>query len=220
MKKYPFISYHHATYSNKEMEERSKTFYAFMQKRRSVRMFSSDPIPDEVIKNIIMTASTAPSGANKQPWTYCIVTNQELKHAIRMAAEKEEKESYDRRMPADWLEDLAPLGTDWHKEFLEIAPVLIVVFKRNYEIVDGRKKNNYYVSESVGLSCGMLLAAIHNAGLIALTHTPSPMNFLKELLKRPENESPYLLIPVGKPHPETTVPDIQRKKMESVMITY
>ena len=220
MKQYPFISYNHASYSNKEMMERSKTFYAFMQKRRSVRIFSSDPIPEEVINNIIMTASTAPSGANKQPWTYCIVTDKNLKHEIRLAAEKEEKESYDNRMPNDWLEDLAPLGTDWHKEFLEIAPVLIVVFKRNYEIVDGRKKNNYYVSESVGLSCGMLLAAIHNAGLIALTHTPSPMNFLKALLKRPANESPYLLIPVGKPHPETTVPDIDRKKIENVMIRY
>ncbi|HET8964232.1 MAG TPA: nitroreductase family protein [Chitinophagales bacterium] len=220
MKQYPFINYHQASYSNKEMIERSKTFYAFMQTRRSVRMFSSDPIPEDVINSIIMTASTAPSGANKQPWTYCIVTDKNLKHEIRLAAEKEEKESYDYRMPTDWLEDLAPLGTDWHKEFLEIAPVLIVVFKRNYEIVNGRKKNNYYVSESVGLSCGMLLAAIHHVGLIALTHTPSPMNFLKALLKRPANESPYLLIPVGKPHAEMTVPDIQRKKIDDVMIRY
>lgn len=217
---YPLIPYHHASYSNKEMLERSKTFYQFLQKRRSVRMFSSDPIPEEVIHNILMSASTAPSGANKQPWTFCIVTDSELKHAIRLAAEKEEKESYERRMPADWLEDLAPLGTDWHKEFLETVPLLIVVFKRNYEMIDGRKRNNYYVSESVGLACGILLAAIHHAGLVALTHTPSPMNFLKQILKRPENESPFLLIPVGKPHPETVVPDIQRKSLNQIAVQY
>ncbi|MFN3940428.1 MAG: nitroreductase family protein, partial [Chitinophagales bacterium] len=137
-----------------------------------------------------------------------------------MAAEQEEKESYEHRMPQEWLNDLAPLGTDWHKEFLEIAPALIVVFKRNYEWVDGKKRNNYYVSESVGLSCGFLLAAIHNAGLVALTHTPSPMNFLKQILKRPENESPFLLIPIGKPHPDTLVPDIQRKLLDAVLIWY
>lgn len=202
------------------MLQRSKRFNEWLQVRRSVRMFSSDPLPEAVIENIICAASAAPSGANKQPWTYCVVTDAVLKQKIRIAAEEEEKESYLHRMPQDWLDDLAPLGTDWHKDFLEIAPALIVVFKRNYEWVNGKKRNNYYVSESVGLSCGFLLAAIHNAGLVALTHTPSPMNFLKQILQRPDNESPFLLIPFGKPHPDTLVPDIHRKQMHEILNWY
>lgn len=191
-----------------------------MDKRRSVREFSDAPIADEVIDNIIRTASTAPSGAHKQPWTFCVVKDPEIKKAIRIAAEKEEKISYEQRMPQDWLDDLAPLGTDWHKPFLEIAPALIVVFKRNYEYLEDRKANNYYVSESVGLATGLLIAAIHNAGLVTLTHTPSPMNFLKEILQRPDNEKPFLLLPVGKPMEGTMVPKLERKPLSEVMVRY
>ncbi|MEO6833174.1 MAG: nitroreductase family protein, partial [Chitinophagaceae bacterium] len=168
-------------------------------------------------EEIILSASTAPSGAHKQPWTFCVVTNSILKSKIRVAAEKEEREFYEERMPAEWLEDLAPIGTDWHKPFLEIAPALIIVFRKSYNLMpDGKKRNNYYVSESVGIACGFLLEAIHHASLVALTHTPSPMNFLSKLLERPENEKPYLLIPVGYPLERTMVPDLARKKIEGV----
>lgn len=211
MNEYPFIPFNPVRFSEHEMVIRSNQFYELMQKRRSLRFFSDEPIPEIVLSNIIMTAGTAPSGANKQPWSICVVTNPKLKHEIRMAAEKEEQLSYSERMPEEWLADLAPLGTDWHKPFLETSPALIVVFKRNYEVVDGRKKNNYYVTESVGIAVGMLLAAIQNAGLCALTHTPSPMGFLKNLLQRPENETPFLLIPIGYPAADATVPDIERK---------
>lgn len=218
--KYPFIPYAPETFPPGEMQERSLRFFEWMDRRRTVRDFTADPIPDGVIENLIRTASTAPSGAHKQPWTFCIVRDPELKKQIRAAAEKEEYESYTNRMPQDWLDDLAPIGTDWNKPFLETAPALIVVFKRSYEFVNGRKKNNYYVTESVGLACGFLLAAIHNAGLAALTHTPSPMNFLSDLLGRPENEKPFLLIPVGFAAPGTTVPDLVRKPLEAVIVHY
>ncbi|MDZ7650035.1 MAG: nitroreductase family protein [Cytophagales bacterium] len=184
-------------------------------------IFSDQSIPLKVIENIIKAASTAPSGAHKQPWTFCVVSDRGLKKEIRIAAENEEKESYDNRMSSEWLEDLKHLQTDWQKPFLEIAPYLIVVFKKAYDLVpDGTKRTNYYVNESVGLACGFLLTAIHHAGLVALTHTPSPMNFLTKLLKRPENERPFLLIPVGYPHPETYVPKLERKKIEEVMVKY
>jgi iodotyrosine deiodinase len=216
---YPFISYTHDTYPPDEMTARSRWFYEWMEKRRSVRDFSDTPVPMEVLENIIRSANTAPSGAHKQPWTFCIVTNPELKKQIREAAEKEEYDSYNGRMPQDWLEDLAPLGTDWRKPFLETAPALIVVFRKPYEVLaNGRKKNNYYVTESVGLACGFMLAAIHHAGLVALTHTPSPMNFLGELLQRPANEKPFLLVPVGYPAEVCKVPDIARKPLSDVLI--
>ncbi len=216
---YPFISYTHETYPPGEMVERSRWFYEWMDKRRTVRDFSDRPVPMEVLENIIRAASTAPSGAHKQPWTFCLVTNPGLKKQIRDAAEKEEYESYNGRMPEDWLEDLAPLGTDWRKPFLETAPALIVVFRRPYEVLaGGRKKNNYYVAESVGLACGFMLAAIHHAGLVALTHTPSPMNFLAEVLQRPANEKPFLLVPVGYPAEVCRVPDIGRKPLSDVLI--
>lgn len=217
---YPFIPFIAESVAPEVMQERSLRFFEWMDRRRTVRDFTADPIPEGVIENLIRTASTAPSGAHKQPWTFCIVRNPELKKKIREAAEKEEYESYTTRMPQDWLDDLAPIGTDWNKPFLETAPVLIVVFKRSYEFVNGRKKNNYYVTESVGLACGFLLAAIHNAGLVALTHTPSPMNFLSELLGRPENEKPFLLIPVGYAAPEAKVPELARKPLEAVAIHY
>lgn len=220
MKQYPFIPYSKTTYSPEEMLFRSKNHYEYYDKRRTVREFSDKAIPEKVLENIILSASTAPSGAHKQPWTFCVVTNPEIKKQIREAAEKEEFDSYNGRMPNEWLEDLAPLGTDWKKPFLETAPALIIIFKRSYEFVNDKKKNNYYVSESVGIACGYLLEAIHYCGLVALTHTPSPMNFLSKVLNRPENEKPYLLVPVGYPLETTMVPDIQRKPIEDIAVWY
>jgi iodotyrosine deiodinase len=218
---YPYIAYQKETYPPEQMEQRASEFYGFMDQRRSVREFSDRPVPRKVIEHLILTASTAPSGAHKQPWTFCVVQNPALKKQIREAAEKEEKESYEHRMSKEWLEDLRPIGTDWQKPFLEIAPYLMVVFKKAYNLQeDGAKRNNYYVSESVGLACGFLLAAIHHAGLVALTHTPSPMNFLTKLLHRPENERPYLLIPVGYPAESTWVPDLKRKSLEEISEWY
>ncbi|MEL6652980.1 MAG: nitroreductase family protein, partial [Bacteroidota bacterium] len=173
------------------------------------------------IENILKSASTAPSGAHKQPWTFCVVGNPDLKKQIREAAEKEEYTNYNGRMSDSWLEDLQPFGTDWHKPFLEIAPWLIIVFKRAYEFgEDGEKLNNYYVNESVGLATGFLLQAIHQAGLVALTHTPSPMNFLTKLLERPSNERSYLLIPVGYPAENAQVPVLERKPIEDISVFY
>ena len=215
-----FIPYSKETYSEAETIRRSTEHLSYMDKRRTVREFSSRPIPNKVLTNIIMAASTAPSGAHKQPWTFCIVTNPQMKSKIREAAEKEEYESYNGRMPDEWLEDLSYLGTDWHKPFLEIAPALIIVFKRSYEFAADKKRNNYYVTESVGIACGFLLEAIHFCGLVALTHTPSPMNFLTKLLNRPENEKPFLLIPVGYPAEHTQVPYLVRKNENDVIKYY
>ncbi|GJM35783.1 MAG: oxidoreductase [Saprospiraceae bacterium] len=215
-----FIPYKGVRYPKEEILNRSREYYQEMDKRRTVREFSEKPFPKEIIENLIMTASTAPSGAHKQPWMFCVVSDPALKQKIREAAEKEEYENYHGRMSEEWLEDLAPFGTDWHKPFLEIAPYLIVVFKKAYDLVDDKKTKNYYVNESVGLACGFLLSAIHNAGLVALTHTPSPMNFLQNLLDRPENERAYLLIPVGYPAKEADVPDLKRKEADEVLIWY
>jgi len=216
---HPYISYAGKTYPAVEMVQRSMLFFEWMNLRRTVRDFSDTEVPEKVIENIISTASTAPSGAHKQPWTFCVVKDPEVKKQIRLAAEAEERESYEGRMTVEWLKDLEPIGTDWKKPFLEIAPYLIVVFKRSYEIERGNYKHqNYYVTESCGIACGMLLTAIHNAGLVALTHTPSPMNFLSEILKRPENEKPFLLIPVGYPAKECWIPDLKRKSLEEVCI--
>lgn len=218
---YPYISYSKPTYPNIEMIARSTEFYECMDKRRSVRYFSDKPIEPKVIENILLAASTAPSGAHKQPWTFCVVKDKNIKSQIREAAEKEEKESYDGRMSEEWLNDLKPLGTDWQKPFLETVPFLIVVFKRSYEIgPENKKHQNYYVTESCGLACGFLLAAIHNAGLVALTHTPSPMNFLTKILNRPENEKPFLLIPVGHPAEECWVPDLKRKSISDICVWF
>ena len=219
-KEHKFVKHEPLRFEEGEMINRSNDFYAFMEKRRTVREYSDKPVPQEIIDNIIKTASTAPSGAHKQPWTFCVVSNPEIKKKIRGAAEKEEYESYHNRMPDSWLEDLEPLGTDWHKPFLETAPYLIIVFKRAYELVDGVKRNNYYVNESVGLASGFLISAIHNAGLVTLTHTPSPMNFLQKILERPENERPFLLLPVGYPADEVEVPDLSRKSLDEVKVEY
>jgi len=216
-----YILHDPVSYPPELTEKRAKNFYKWLNDRRTVRDFSSKPIKKSIIDNIILTASSAPSGAHKQPWTFCAVSNQEIKKKIRVAAEKEEYRSYHDRMSEKWLKDLQPLGTDWHKPFLENAPWLIVVFKRLYDWdKGGNKHNNYYVNESVGIACGFLLTAIHNAGLVALTHTPSPMNFLSEILKRPENERPYLLIPLGYPAKDTYVPSLERKALEEVIIHY
>lgn len=218
---FPFIDFTRETYSASEMIERSKDFFQWADQRRSVRDFSDKPVPKEVMEHILMTGSTAPSGAHKQPWTFCLISNTELKSKLRALAEEEEKKSYGGRMSDEWLEDLAPLGTDWQKEFIDIAPWIVVVMKRPYEIqADGPKRQNYYVSESVGLASGFLLMAVHNAGLVALTHTPSPMNFIAKALDRPENERPFLLIPVGYPAEDAKVPDLARKPKEEVIVFY
>lgn len=217
---YPQINYHPRKFSDDGIF-RSREFYERMNERRTIRQFSDRKIPKEVIENILLTASTAPSGAHKQPWTFCVVNDPLLKKEIREAAEQEEKESYENRMSEEWLNDLAPIGTDWQKPFLEIAPYLIIVFKRVYEVEPGgHKHQNYYVTESVGIACGFLLSAIHHAGLSSLTHTPSPMNFLSRLLKRPENERPFLLIPVGYAAEECSIPDLKRKELSEIMAWY
>ena len=221
IKNHPFVSYSKKTFEEEEVKDRSTKFHAWLDERRSVRDFSDKPIPKEVIDNILLSASTAPSGAHKQPWTFCVVSNPALKKQIRAAAEEEERVSYSGRMSDVWLKDLEPLGTDWEKPFLEIAPYLIIVCKRSYEYnEDGSKHQNYYVQESIGLATGFLLAAIHDAGLVALTHTPSPMGFLTKLLNRPENEKPFLLIPVGYPLEQCWVPDIERKGLDDVAVWY
>lgn len=218
---FPFVPYHPYQFSAEETLGKAREFYSLMDRRRSVREFSDKPVPREVIENLILTASTAPSGAHKQPWTFCVVSDPELKKQIRQAAEKEEYDSYHGRMTPEWLEDLAPLGTDWQKPFLETAPWLIVIFKKIFDYKeDGSKRNNYYVSESVGIASGFLIAAIHQAGLVTLTHTPSPMNFLTKLLDRPNNERPYLLLPVGYAADEVKVPDLKRKPLNEISSWY
>lgn len=218
---YEFIRYQKESITGEEVQLKSKTFLDNIIARRTVREFSKKEVDRNTIENLILAASSAPSGANKQPWAFCVVSNPDLKKRIREAAEKEEYESYHSRMSKQWLEDLKPLQTDWQKPFLEDAPHLIVVFKKIYDLSDaGEKRNNYYVTESVGLACGFLLVAMHQAGLVALTHTPSPMNFLSAILKRPENERPFLLIPFGFPNEETYVPNIKRKGLEDVAVFY
>lgn len=211
------VSYNRPDRNQEELIQRSKDFYQEMDQRRTVREFDTRDIPIEVMENIILTASTAPSGAHKQPWTFCLISDPFLKKKIRNAAEEEEKISYSSRMSQSWKEDLKALGTNWEKPFLEDAPYLIVVFKQSYGLENGEKHQHYYVNESVGIACGFLLAAIHQAGLVAVTHTPSPMNFLSELLKRPFQEKPYLLVPVGYAKEETFVPDIHRKSLEEIL---
>lgn len=218
---YPTIPYQASIFEESEMLSRSESLLEYMQKRRTIREFSDRPVPLEVLRNVIALAGTAPSGANKQPWTFCLVTQPELKKAIRLAAEEEEKKNYSGRMSEEWLRDLAPLGTDEFKPFLETAPALIVVFRRSFEFdPSGAKHQNYYVSESVGLASGFLIQAIHYCGLVCLTHTPSPMNFLEKILERPSNEKAFLLIPVGYPADGARVPDIQRKRRDEICVEY
>jgi iodotyrosine deiodinase len=218
MAEFKTIPYLPAQFSDEEMLSKSKLFFEEINKRRTVRQFSTRPVPEEVIANCIAAASTAPSGAHKQPWVFCAVSNAEIKKQIREAAEKEEHENYHGRMNREWLDDLAMLGTDWRKPFLETAPWLVIVFKKIYDNDNGTTRQNYYVQESVGIACGFFLVALFEAGLCALTHTPSPMNFLAHILRRPENERPFLLIPVGYATDNATVPDLKRKPQNEVMV--
>ncbi len=204
-----------------ESIRKSEEFYKLMNRRRSVRFFSDRDVPFEVIENVVRTAGTSPSGAHMQPWTFVVVRNKEMKRRIREAAEEEEKITYSSRMSDEWREDLRKLGTDWEKPFLETAPYLIVVFKQSYGIrPNGEKKKHYYVNESVGIAMGILITAIHNAGLVTLTHTPSPLNFLRKILKRPENEKALVLLPVGYPAKDATVPNLRRKSLDEIMVYF
>ncbi len=218
--------HHHVPYVVKEIStsesiKKSKEFFHWLDKRRSVRHFSDQFVSKEVIENLIKSASTAPSGAHKQPWTFCAVSNPELKSKIRAAAEIEETRNYTERMSDHWKKDLEPMATNMNKPFLETAPWLIIVFKKIYDISEtGEKLNNYYVNESIGIASGMLISAIHNAGLVTLTHTPSPMNFLEKILERPRNERAFLLLPVGYPVKPAYVPDLKRKKLADVSKFY
>ncbi len=204
-------------YSESKMRSRSESFLNEIVTRRTIREFSDRIVPIDIINNCIKTAASAPSGANKQPWQFVVVKDSGIKTKIREAAEKEEKEFYGHRATKEWLEDLNQFGTDWHKPFLEIAPYLIVIFRKIYDLEDdGTQRKNYYVNESVGIASGFLLAALHHAGLATLTHTPSPMNFLGEILNRPKNEKAFLLIPVGYPAKDAEVPDISKKPFNEI----
>ena len=213
----------HERPSIEQSRARLGEFLEAMRRRRSVRDFSPEPVPLDIVDAAIAAAGTAPSGANRQPWRFVLVRDPALKRRIREAAEAEEREFYGRRAPAAWLEALAPLGTDWRKPFLETAPCLVVVFRIDYEpalMADGTEGNakNYYVQESVGIAVGILLTALHLAGLATLTHTPSPMGFLAEVLARPKHERPFLLIPVGYPAPGALVPDLTKKALDEIRV--
>ncbi len=204
-------------YNPDVMHERAAEFFELMRERRSVRDFSDRPVAREVIETCLLTAGSAPSGANRQPWHFAVVSNRSMKREIRLGAEAEEREFYQRRAPQDWLDVLVPLGTDEHKPFLEIAPYLIVIFSQKYEIDgEGNKHKNYYVPESVGIATGLLIAALHNAGLATLTHTPSPMKFLNQILDRPHTEKPSMILVVGYPAEDAEVPDITRKPLQQI----
>lgn len=202
-----------------EMRRAAEAFLSTMRRRRTVRDFSDRPVPRDVIERCLLTAGTAPNGANRQPWRFVAVGDPDVKRRIREAAEEEERAFYGGRAPDEWLEALAHLGTDEHKPFLERAPWLIAIFAESYEVAeDGRRLKNYYVNESVGIATGFLIAALHHAGLVTLTHTPSPMKFLNQVLGRPDNERPFLILVVGYPEPGATVPDITKKPLEDIAI--
>lgn len=216
---YPFIPLPFERLPGDEMERRSADFYRSMEARRSVRSFSAEPVPRGLIETAIRTASTAPSGAHRQPWRFVAVSDPAIKRRIREAAEAEEKTSYESRMPDEWLEALRPFGTDWRKPYLETVPWLVIVFEELYGVrADGSKRKNYYVPQSVGLACGLFIAALHTMGLATLTHTPSPMKFLSEILGRPKNEKPFILFPIGYPARDAEVPDIERKGLDEIAL--
>ncbi len=219
--KHPFIELAFERLSVEESRLRVRQFLSGMRRRRTVREFAPDPVPLDIIDSAIEAAASAPSGANRQPWKFVVVVDAETKRRIREAAEREEREFYERRATPEWLADLAPLGTDWHKPFLEVAPCLIVVFRVDYEparLADGteHKHKNYYVNESVGIAVGILLTALQTAGLATLTHTPSPMGFLRKILNRPKHEQPFVLIPVGYPAQGARVPDLAKKSLDEI----
>ncbi|MDX1493032.1 MAG: nitroreductase family protein [Longimicrobiales bacterium] len=202
-----------------DMREAARDFLATMRRRRTVRDFSDRPVPRDVIESCLLAAGTAPNGANRQPWRFVVVGDPELKREIRREAEIEEEAFYSGKAPQEWLDALEHLGTDANKPFLERAPWLIVIFAERYEVAEGGKKlKNYYVNESVGIATGMLITALHNAGLATLTHTPSPMSFLNELLDRPENERPFLILVVGYPEDDAQVPDIDKKSIDEIAV--
>ena len=214
-----FIPLKFREYPAEEMRERAAAFYEEMRRRRSVRHFSSRPAPLDVVEDCLRTAGTAPNGANLQPWTFVVVSDPAVKSRIREAAEAEERAFYERRAPEEWLEALEPFDTDPHKVYLETAPVLIAIFAQSYGVDDdGERVKHYYVQESVGIATGFLIAALHHAGLATLTHTPSPMGFLNEILERPDNERPFLLLVVGYPAEDARVPDIDKKGLEEIAI--
>ena len=214
-----FKRYNYKKKNDQEMFEHSHNFMQLMLSRRSIRDFSSKDVPDNVIENILKTAISAPSGANKQPWSFVVVKSKGLKNKIRIAAEKEEKKFYSQRATDEWLDDLNKFGTNWEKPFLEEAPALIIIFRQSYDNSGSKKRKNYYVNESVGIATGFLLTAIQNAGLVCLTHTPSPMGFLERILERPKNEKAYLLIPIGFPAKDARVPVLDKKPFnESVKV--
>ena len=217
---HPFITYEAQRYSADEMVTRAEGFRGLMDARRSVRLFSNDPVDAGLIEQAVATASTAPSGAHKQPWTFVATNDPSVKSAIREAAEEEERTNYiDNRMNEEWQETLAPIGTDWHKEFLEVAPWIVVLFEQRFEqLADGERRKNYYVKESCGIAAGLFIAALQNMGLATLTHTPSPMAFLSKVLGRPNNERPFVLFPVGHPLPGVRVPDLARKPLDEVLV--
>lgn len=214
----PFVPLAFERLAPEQMLARARAWREELAHRRSVRHFAPDPLPEGLLEECLLAAGSAPSGAHRQPWTFVVVRDAELKRRIRLAAEEEERKLYTERISDEWREALAPLGTDANKPFLEIAPALIVVFRRAHELEDGQKRANYYTQESVGLACGFLLAALHHAGLASLTHTPSPMAFLSELLERPDNERPFLLIPVGYPAAGCEVPNLRRKALNEITV--
>ena len=219
MSTYRFIPYSEfEEYPVEEMKERARSFFEEMKRRRTVRKFSDRPVPREIIEDCIRAAGTAPNGANRQPWHFVVVEDPAVKKLIREAAEEEEREFYERRATDEWLEALEPLGTDPNKPFLEDAPYLVVVFEERFGVDgEGRKVKHYYVKESVGIATGMLITAVHRAGLASLTHTPSPMGFLNDILDRPDNERPFLILVVGYPGEGVTVPDISKKSLDEIM---
>ncbi len=214
-----FVPYRPPRLSADEMLDRARDFHALLDTRRSVRYFSPDPVPRAVVDLAIRAASTAPSGAHRQPWRFVVVGDAATKRKIKEAAEEEERLNYEGgRLPPDWREALAPLGTSWEKPYLEIAPWLVVLFEERYGVEpDGSTRKNYYVKESVGIACGMFIAALHHAGLATLPHTPSPMAFLSRVLGRPANERPFALFPIGYPADDCVVPDLARKPLDEVM---
>jgi iodotyrosine deiodinase len=216
---YPFVPFRPVRLEAAQIVARGHAFFEHVDARRSVREFSPEPIPREAIEWAIRAASTAPSGAHMQPWTFVAIDDPAIKRQIREAAEQEERKSYETRMSPQWLRALAPLGTDWHKPYLEAAPYLVVVFEQTTGFdPGGEPRKHYYVRESVGIACGLFIAALHEMGLCTLTHTPNPMGFLSRILKRPPHEKPYILFPIGYAAKDATVPDLARKPLEEVCV--